>query len=171
MFLDLPLREKSNTLFFLPRRENCVEYQYQPHVDIVARKRILIPPSLNRSIPKRALHEKGLQRQTSARTLFSSQERRALLVPLMNRILDGRQPLVVFLHRFTYDFGCSCFRRIIQNNCFRCFGIKRVGRLLGEPNHRRPVSLRPGLPRRGFRFDKKSKSNNRLSYSAPNMKA
>ena len=36
-------------------------------------------------IPGHALHEKGLQRQIGDGTLVSSQERRALAVPLINR--------------------------------------------------------------------------------------
>ena len=36
-------------------------------------------------IPGHALHEKGLQRQKGASPLVSSQERRALAVPLINR--------------------------------------------------------------------------------------
>ena len=36
-------------------------------------------------VPGHALHEKGLQRQIGAGTLVSSQERRALFVPLINR--------------------------------------------------------------------------------------
>ena len=42
--------------------------------------RKLVPP-----IPGHALHEKGLQRQIGVGTLVSSQERRALAVPLINR--------------------------------------------------------------------------------------
>ena len=37
-------------------------------------------------IPGHALHEKGLQRQIGVVTLVSSQERRALAVPLVNRL-------------------------------------------------------------------------------------
>ena len=36
--------------------------------------------------PGHALREKGLQRQTSVSTLVSCQERRALAVPLINRL-------------------------------------------------------------------------------------
>ena len=41
------------------------------------------PPSI--LFPGHALHEKGLQRQIGVGTLVSSQERRALAVPLINR--------------------------------------------------------------------------------------
>ena len=51
--------------------------------------------------PGLALHEKGLQRQIGFGTLVSSQERRALAVPLINRGSTAGQPLISFLHRFT----------------------------------------------------------------------
>ena len=38
-----------------------------------------------RNIPRHALHEKSLQRQLADRTLVSSQEEKAFLVPLINR--------------------------------------------------------------------------------------
>ena len=41
-----------------------------------------------------ALHEKGLQRQLGVGTLVSSQERRALLVPLMNPLQTADGPVV-----------------------------------------------------------------------------
>ena len=44
--------------------------------------------------PVYALHGKGLQRQRSVGTLVSNQERRALLVPVMNRLLIAGQPRV-----------------------------------------------------------------------------
>ena len=44
--------------------------------------------------PGHALHEKGLQRQKSAGPLVSSQEERALLVPLINRGSTGDEPRV-----------------------------------------------------------------------------
>ena len=45
-------------------------------------------------IPGHALHEKGLQRQKGVGPLVGSQERRALLVPLINRLSTAYQPLV-----------------------------------------------------------------------------
>ena len=45
-------------------------------------------------VPGHALHEKGLQRQIGVGTLVSSQERRALAVPLINRGSTAGQPLV-----------------------------------------------------------------------------
>ena len=58
------------------------------------------------------LHEMGLQRQIGVGTLVSSQERRALAVPLINRLatagqlrinrlLAAGQRLISFFHRFT----------------------------------------------------------------------
>ena len=43
-------------------------------------------------IPGHALHEKGLQRQIDVGTMVSSQQRRALLVPRLNRGSTGGQP-------------------------------------------------------------------------------
>ena len=50
-------------------------------------------------IPGHALHAKGLQRQIGVVTLVSSQERRALLVPRLNRGSTAGQPVVLFLRR------------------------------------------------------------------------
>ena len=63
---------------------------------------------------------------------------------------------VLFLHRFTWDFLCSCFRRSVQNNCLpRSTG--REGRLF--PGHRPAARRAPGRPDPpvvcpGFGFDK-----------------
>ena len=62
-------------------------------------------------IPGHALHMKGLQRQIGVCTLVSSQEQRARLVPVTNRLSTAGQPGVLFFHRFTKDFSCSCFQR------------------------------------------------------------
>ena len=51
-------------------------------------------------VPGHALHEEGLQRQIGVGTLVSSQERRALFVPLINRWSNAGQPLILFLRRF-----------------------------------------------------------------------
>ena len=67
---------------------------------------------------------------------LSSQERRALLAPLINRSPTGCQPLANrsstsrwFLDPvFTWDFRASCLRRIVQDSCFRCPG-EQDGRL------------------------------------------
>ena len=49
---------------------------------------------LVRSFPGHTLHEKGLQRQISDGPLVSSQERRAVAVPLINRGSTAGHPLV-----------------------------------------------------------------------------
>ena len=46
------------------------------------------------TIPGHALHEKGLQRQTGVGPLVSSQERRAAVVPLINRLSTAGKPPV-----------------------------------------------------------------------------
>ena len=48
-------------------------------------KKLSIKEQRTHFVPGHALHEKGLQRQISVVTLVSSQERRALFVPLINR--------------------------------------------------------------------------------------
>ena len=75
-----------------------------------------------RFLPGYALHEKGLQRQIGDGPLVSSQERRAAVVLRINRSSAARQLLVVFPHRFKWDFLCSCFRGVIQDSCPRCSG-------------------------------------------------
>ena len=47
------------------------------------------------------LHEEGLQRPVGVGTLVSSQERRAHVVPRINRKYTADQPVIVFFHRFT----------------------------------------------------------------------
>ena len=46
------------------------------------------------NIPGHALHEKGLQRQKGVGTLVSSQEQRALLVPVINRGKTADKPRI-----------------------------------------------------------------------------
>ena len=73
-------------------------------------------------VPGHALHDKGLQKQKGVGPLVSSQEHRALPVPVTNRLSSGCQPLVVFLHRFKWDFACSFFWRVVQEMFLRCLG-------------------------------------------------
>ena len=47
-----------------------------------------------------ALHEKGLQGQIGVGPLVSSQERRALFVPLIKRWSSAGQLLILFLRQF-----------------------------------------------------------------------
>ena len=63
------------------------------------------------------------------------------------------KPRVLSPHRFTWDFVCSCFRKIIQDSCLPFSEGNRNGCLLGEPTCRRPVQprtagLRPFAVRR-----------------------
>ena len=99
-------------------------------------------------VPGHALHEKGLQRQKSVGTLVSSQERRALAVPVINRLSTAGQPLISFLHRFTWDFVCSCFRKVVQDSVFDSLEGKTEGCLLARSTRRRPVLPSPAPPRR-----------------------
>ena len=50
--------------------------------------------ALHEKFPGHALHEKGLQRQIGVGTLVSSQEQRALLVPVINRLSTAGQPVI-----------------------------------------------------------------------------
>ena len=70
--------------------------------------------------PGHTLHETGFQGPTSVCTLANNQERRAAVVPRINRgytadtprinrLSTGRQPHLLFLHRFSWDFVCPCF--------------------------------------------------------------
>ena len=52
-------------------------------------------------IPGHALHEKGSQRQKGVGSLVSSQERRALLVPVTNRLSTGDFVPAFGLHRIS----------------------------------------------------------------------
>ena len=49
---------------------------------------------LRQIVPGHSSHENDFERQISVGTLVSSQERRALFVPLMNRLQTAGQPLV-----------------------------------------------------------------------------
>ena len=107
-----------------------------------------------RSFPGHALHEKGLQRQTSFGPLVSSQERRALAVTLIICSSTARQPVIVGSPwGFTYEFLCSCLRRDVQDGCLRCPGgqagrMSPANRPAAEPSRPAPlVLLRPALPR------------------------
>ena len=84
-------------------------------------------------VPGYALREKGLQRQKGAGPLVSSQEHRALLVPRINRLSTGCQPLVWFPHRglngisFVRASGETFRRRV-----FDALGDTRDACLLGQ---------------------------------------
>ena len=103
-------------------------------------------------IPGDALHKKDLQRQIGVVTLVSSKERRALLVPRLNRGSTGGQPVVnrgfcssTGLHRISFVRACEeTFRTVVYGTLVGT----RVRCLLGEPNRRRPFRPGPIWPRR-----------------------
>ena len=129
-------------------------------------------------IPGHALHEKGLQRQKGVGPLVSSQEQRALLVPVINRC----QPVVnrgfcsrIGLHRISLVRASGeTFRRRV----FDALEGTRDACLLGEQFCRRPVLPDPAPPPRraprpdppvvcpGFGFDKFIE---RFSIAFPDM--
>ena len=55
-------------------------------------------------VPGHALHEKGSQRQKGVGPLVGSQKRRALLVPVINRLQTGCQPVILFPHSVYIGF-------------------------------------------------------------------
>ena len=117
------------------------------------------------SIPGHALHEKGLQRQIGVGTLFSSQERRALAVPLINR---GSTP--DFVPPSVYiGFPLFLLPKRRPGQCLRFAGGQEGGLSPGriDPTASRPTQPRlPSPPRRaplrpdrhvvclGFGFDR-----------------
>ena len=107
------------------------------------------------------MRKNSLQRQTSDVSLVASQEERALLVPVTNRLSAAGQSRVLFLHRFTKDFACSCFRGDVQATCLRCFRECRTElfprRLANSPARPRQAtppcaSTRPARGMSGFRI-------------------
>ena len=67
-------------------------------------------------VPGHALHEKGLQRQTKKNDgpLVSSQEEKALLVPLINRLSSGDFVPTLGLHRISLVRASGeAFRRLV----------------------------------------------------------
>ena len=95
-----------------------------------------------------AVHEKSLQKQNGGGPLVSSQEQRALLVLVINRLSTARQPVVVFLHRFKLDFACPCFWRDVQGTTLRCFGGCEGRVSLGQTilSASCPARPRPAVP-------------------------
>ena len=98
------------------------------------------------------MNEQGLQKQTSVGTMLSSQDRRALAVPPINRGSTAGQPRV---NRWsTADFALpsvyigflfSCFRGDVQDSLFDSLGCKSEGCFLAESTRGHPVlpSLAP----------------------------
>ena len=107
--------------------------------------------SPNVVIPGHALHEKGLQRQIGDGTLVSSQERRALAVPLINRGTIAGQPRVNRSFRSSIGLHRISFVRASEETSRTVFGSlegKREGCLLAGSTRRRPVLPSPAPPRR-----------------------
>ena len=71
------------------------------------------------------MHEDVSQRQISVGTLVSSQVRRALAVPLVNRGLTAGQQQAN--RGINYEVDCSCFRRKVQDSVFDSLHGKREG--------------------------------------------
>ena len=104
---------------------------------------------LDRSVPN-ALHKKALQRQIAVGTVVSSQQRRALAVPVINRLSTTCQPLVNRLstacqplvlcttgfHRISFVRACEETFKTIFYGTVETF---RDGRLRGRPNCRHPL--------------------------------
>ena len=96
-----------------------------------ARRYIRVWDSTDLFIPKHALHEKHFQRHTFVGPLVSSPERRAAMVPQINRSSTSRQPLVVFLDPVYTGFNMFVLPK------------RRPGRLLSVPGVENPRSC-PG---------------------------
>ena len=95
------------------------------------------------------MHEKGLQRQKSVGPLVSSQERRAAVVPRINRLSTGCQPRAlcspIGLHRISLVRPSEeSFRTGLSD----ALEGTRGGRHLGDPIRRRPILPGPAPPRR-----------------------
>ena len=116
-----------------------------------------------RLFPGHALHEKGLQRQQGGGPLVGSQERRALLGPLISRLQTADFVPAFGLHKISLVRASGeTFRR----RFFDALGGTRVACLLGELFCRRSILPGPAPPPRraprrdppvvcpGFGFDK-----------------
>ena len=98
-------------------------------------------------IPGHALHETGSQRQIGVVTLVSSQERRALAVPLINRLSTADEPVVnrgfCSSVGFKYELDCSFFRIDVQDSCLRYPGVHE-GQM--SPGRTEPSTSFPARP-------------------------
>ena len=59
---------------------------------------------------------------------------------------NGCQPRALFLHRFTWDFLCSCFRRDVHNFCLWFASGSKGLFSPSEPTRRHPVLPGPASP-------------------------
>ena len=115
-------------------------------------------------VPGHALHEKGLQRQASAGTLVSIQERRALLVPGINHLWTGYAPVVnrgfcssigwhrVSIVRASREIHFSIIWRVRSAVFPWASCAARPGPAL--PSRHPPPRANPPVVYPGFRFDK-----------------
>ena len=78
-------------------------------------------------IPVHALYEKGLQRQIGVGTLVNSQQRRALVVPLLNRWSTAGQLLV----NRTFCSPTGSHKISFVRACEETFGTVVYGNLEG----------------------------------------
>ena len=109
------------------------------------------------------LHEKGLQRQQGDGPLVGSQERRVLLVPVMNRLSTAYCVPAFGLNEILLVRASG---EMFQRRVFDVLGGTRDACLLGELFCRHPVPPRPAPPLRraprpdppvvclGFGFDR-----------------
>ena len=96
-------------------------------------------------IPGHALHGKGLQRQSGVGPLFSSQGRRAAIIPLINRSSAARRVPRFGSHRILFVRAAEESSR---NVAFGALGVEMEGRPLGAPLRRAdpPCPAVPGPP-------------------------
>ena len=97
-------------------------------------------------LPEHALHEKGLQKQIGVGTLVSSQEQRALFVPLINCCQTLVNRCFCSSVVFKYELDCSCFQKDIQESVFDLLEGKSEGCLFAGSTLWRPVLSSPALP-------------------------
>ena len=72
------------------------------------------------SFPEHVLYQTGLQRQINVGYIGLQQGTKSASrpadKPFINPLSAARRPRVLFLHRFIYNFLCSCFQRDIDNS-------------------------------------------------------
>ena len=116
-------------------------------------------PEENTFFPDMPCMKKGLQGQKSVGLLVGIYERRALLVPVINRLPTACKPVILFPHSVYMGFRLFVLWRDVQAMCLRCFGGYE-GRLspgrtvlsASNPARPRPAALpcAPTRPARGM---------------------
>ena len=112
---------------------------------IVRQNCSIVPWRCRAVFPRHALHEKGSQRQKGVGPLVSSQERRALLAPLINRLSSACQPFIVPPSVYI-GFPLFVFLGRRSGDVFDALAGKRDACLLGELFCQHPVLPGPALP-------------------------